>query len=388
MNRLTSRREFLKHAAVCGAAAAGLGHAPRAGAAGKDPPKAPDHTLTVIAGKPRERGREYGRKFKEPIRSFLQKEIFDKFTTPSASRDDLLRYAGACGKAVKDYSPLVHDELEGIAEGTGLSLDEVVLITLHEEAGKKGILPKVEHCTALAAGPPDTSDGNTYVGQNWDWMESVYGLSQMLHWKRPEGPSLLAYSYPGLWVGAGLNSAGVALCWTWGDTRGIKGPRVGIPSYVLIAQMLYQDTLKGALEEAKRAKHAGWFTFVLGDAKGNLANVEGTPEKQVIETMRGHVARADFASRGVLGTPEGKPLKLHPQCQRMCDLLAAGKGKLDRATLQGYFGDHESTVCKHPGAEGGFTIDSMLFNTTTREAYVSRGPGCSGRWKRFTFEEK
>ena len=63
----------------------------------------------------------------------------------------------------------------------------------------------------------------------------------------------------------GLNSAGLALCWTWGDGMGIKSPRVGIPAYVLIAQMLYQDSLDAALEEVQRATHAGWFAFVLAD---------------------------------------------------------------------------------------------------------------------------
>jgi hypothetical protein len=189
-------------------------------------------------------------------------------------------------------------------------------------------------------------------------------------------------------VGAGLNSAGIALCWTWGDQRGIKGPRVGIPSYVLIAQMLYQDSLKGAVEEARRATHAGWFTFVLADGKGELANVEGTPEKLAVEMNQGHLARADFGSREITNTPKDQPVKYHPQCQRMCDLLAGARGKLDRATLQGFFGDHQGTICKHLGYKGGYTIDSMLFNCTTKEAYVSRGPGCSGRWKHFTFEEK
>jgi isopenicillin-N N-acyltransferase-like protein len=355
----------------------------------------PDHTLTVISGKPRQRGKQYGRKFKDPIHAFLDKEIY-QVCTKHASRDKLLRYAGQCTKAVKEYSPTIAEELEGIAEGAGLKLEEAVLLTLHEETAghKDGALPPVEHCTALAAGPPDTRDGNTYVGQNWDWMASVYGLSSMLLWKRPEGPSLLAYSYPGLWVGAGLNSAGIALCWSWGDGLGIKGPRVGIPSYVLIAQMLYQDTLAGALDEARRARHAGWFNFVLADAKGRVATVEGTPEKLVVQTHRGHTARASYACREILGGPKDKPLKLHPQCRRMFDLLAGSEGKLDKPTLQGFFADHKSTICKHPGFKrggginesGGFTVDSMLFNCTTREAHVSRGPGCSGRWKTFTFE--
>jgi isopenicillin-N N-acyltransferase-like protein len=376
-----SRREFLTQLVACGAV--GRGHVGGFGAAAASEPSAVgDPTLTVIAGGPQERGRRYGRAFKDAIAAFLDREIYQKFTKKPSPKDEMLHYAGRCSKAIQDYSSLIMDELEGMAEGSGLRLEEVILITLHEEIGKRGVLPRVEHCTALAAGPPETRDGHTYVGQNWDWMESVRGLSSVLLWERPEGPSLLAYSYPGLWVGAGLNSAGVALCWTWGDRRGIPGPRVGIPSYVLIAQMLYQDTLNAAIEEARRARHAGWFTFVLADATGRLVNVEGTPERRAAEEARGHLARADFGSREITDTPAGRPVKYHPQCRRMYDLLAGGAGRLDRRTLQGFFGDHESTICKHDG-----TLDSMLFDCTERKAYVSRGPGCSGRWKTFGFHQ-
>ena len=49
----------------------------------------------------------------------------------------------------------------------------------------------------------------------------------------------------------------------------------------------------------------------------------------------------------------------------MFDLLAGRQGKLDRPTLEGFFADHGSGICKHPG-KGGFTVDSMLFGTATR----------------------
>jgi isopenicillin-N N-acyltransferase-like protein len=269
-----------------------------------------------------------------------------------------------------------------MAEGSSRRIEELVLITLHEELYHRGVLPSVDHCTALAAGPPDTADGHTYVGQTWDWMTSVYGLSSILLWQRTEGPSLLAYAYPGLRVGAGLNSAGIALCWTSTAGQGIPGPRVGIPSYVLIAQMLYQDTLDGARSEARRAVQAGWFTFVLADGEGRLVNVEGSPRELVVEPGRGHLARVGYGTREMTHTAAGQVVQNHPQCRRMNELLDGARGKLDRAMLQGFFGDHRSTICKHFG-----TLDAMLFDTTARTAYVSRGPGCSGRWKRFGFED-
>jgi hypothetical protein len=276
-----------------------------------------------------------------------------------------------------------------MAEGSGLRLEEIVLATQHEEYYHRGVLPAISHCTAIAVGPPDTTDGDTYVGQSWDWFNDVFGWSAMLLWKRKEGPSVLAYSYPGLWVSAGLNSAGVALCWTSTDgLAGAPGPRIGIPTYVLIAHMLYQPSLAAAVEEARRAEPAGWFTFLLADKSGRLVNVESSPRQKVVEFYKGHVARTYYGTRQMTGTPEGMPVKFHPQVQRMYDLLEGSAGRLDRAKLQGFYGDHQSTICKHYNGSpaGGSTLDVMLFNTTAREAFITRGPACQPHWQKLTFE--
>jgi isopenicillin-N N-acyltransferase-like protein len=263
-----------------------------------------------------------------------------------------------------------------MAEGTGLGLEEIVLLTLHEELWHKGVIPASDHCTTLVAGPPDTKDGRTYAGQTWDWPASMSGLSSVLHWKRSEGPGVLAYSYPGLWIGAGLNAKGVALCWNSGSGPGaeIRGPRVGVPSYVIIAQMLYQETLKAAIEEARRARNAGWFVFSLGDGTGQLATVWGSPKEVETETGRGHLSSGLF---------EKNKDWAGGQQRRMLDLLGGSKGKLAQEDLKVFLGDHASTICKHPG-----TVDALLFSCTDRKAYVTRGPACSAGWKTFTFDDK
>ena len=69
----------------------------------------------------------------------------------------------------------------------------------------------------------------------------------------------------------------------------------------------------------------------------------------MIQRPRGHTARASYACREILGGASDQPLQLHPQCQRMFDLLARGKGKLDPPMIKGFFADHQSTICKHPG---------------------------------------
>jgi hypothetical protein len=214
-------------------------------------------------------------------------------------------------------------------------------------------------------------------------MESVFGLSRIVQWRREEGPSLLAYGYPGLWTGAGLNSAGVALTWT---SAGIGdhalGVRVGVPSYAMLTHLLYQESLDAAIEQAKRNKHAGWFTFVLGDANGDLLNIEGSPEGIAIERAKGKLFRVGYGSRKMSNTPADRPVALHARCRKMDELVAPASGKVDVATMQRFFADPKCEI-----SVGKPTIDMMVFDTTSRHAYLSRGPSYHVDWRKFTFNE-
>src|SRR5262245_30960929 len=96
MNDAIPRRQFLGQAMLGGAALTLSIHG-RA-----EPKNAPEYSLTVISGKPRERGRRYGERYKSDIRSMIDREIYKRLVkTTHPTRDDLLRYAGACAKEIK-----------------------------------------------------------------------------------------------------------------------------------------------------------------------------------------------------------------------------------------------------------------------------------------------
>jgi hypothetical protein len=377
MNRslYLDRRTFLRRG-VAGATALAMSRI----AFADEGPRASEHTLTEISGNPRERGRQYGEKFQGAIGEFVDRQIYDAFAGEPAVKEAMLRYAGKCLKPIKELSPIVLDEMEGMAEGSGRKLEELVLLSLHEELYHRGAIPSVDHCHVVAAGPPATI-ADAYVGQTWDWMASVYGLSSMLLWKRPEGPSLLAYSYPGLWVGAGLNSAGIAHCWTsaFNDKDKNPGPRVGVPSYAMIAHLLYQETLEAVAEEARRDKHAGWFTFVFADGEGNLLNVEGSPSGVAVEQSRGIMVRHQYGSRRMSGAGQDDPIPLLGSSPFLVEQLEARRGKLEATDLQG-------ALCHENVGKG--ALDIMLFNTTRREAHLARGPGPAARWRTFRFPQE
>ena len=95
---MLTRRGFIQRGAI-GIAALGLGARQEAASL--------EHGLTVISGKPRERGKQYGTQFKDAIRGFLQKEIYASFIEKPNAKEAMVRYAAACGKAIREYSPLI-----------------------------------------------------------------------------------------------------------------------------------------------------------------------------------------------------------------------------------------------------------------------------------------
>lgn len=375
---MTTRRDFLRSGVAALGAMSGLpmalgGDETAAGVA-------PFPEALLISGRPRERGRAYGEQCQSEIRRFLDAEIYGVFEKKVFDRDDLLRYADACFKVIQDECPIIADEMEGMAEGSGLTVEEHVLITLHEELYHRGVLPPVPHCTAIAVGPPETR-GETYVAQTWDWMPTVAGMSRVLEWRRDEGPSLLAYAFPGLWVGAGMNSSGIAFTWTaakLGEKQ--QMPRIGLPAYVLLTHLLYQPSLDAVADAAARNRHAGWFTFVFGDGTGRLLNVEGSPEEVACEETTGRLVRVGYGSRQMLASTDPQGTSRHPRCVTVDALLDQTRGATDLAAMQQNLGDPARGICV-----GKATIDMMIYNTTDRTAYLSRGAEYGIEWREFRF---
>jgi hypothetical protein len=347
----------------------------------------------VISGSARERGKTYGKHFRAGIHEFLNEEIYAAFVGKSATKEELFAYAEACAAVTRKSCPMVAEEIAGIAEGAGLQFNEVMLIQLHEELYHRAPLPQLGdhgHCTVAAVGPKDSSDKHAYLGQTWDWMTSVAGKSQLTEWRRGIGGlDVLAYGFPGMPFGAGMNEKGVAFCWTSAALR-LKGksPRIGVPSYALITHLLNQKKIESVISEAKRIQNAGWFTFVFNDAKGNIVNIEGSPAGVVVERSNERMVRADY------GTPEKQAemkaiFEWQPAARVpvLCNLLEGTAGQNGRATIQKYLENpkYKISTAGHPR---NVSIDVMLFDTTAKKAYVTRGPEYGIEWREFGFGRK
>ena len=190
------------------------------------------YTRTRIEGKPRDRGRQYGKHFHDGIRVFLDKEILRPFVGKPSTKDDMLRYAGACGQEVQEvHARSFTTSWRASPKDPALRLEETGPHHLARGVVSQGGAaegPALHRGRRRPAGHGRRAASSARPGTGWRPSSACPAC-----WtgSGPEGPSLLAYAFPGLWAGAGLNSAGLALCWT-SAALGEKGQgaRVGIPS--------------------------------------------------------------------------------------------------------------------------------------------------------------
>lgn len=341
----------------------------------------PRHTLITLEGTPRHCGRAYGESQAEAIQGFLRLEV-----TPNSQR---LRFAQRCWARLGQWEKPVVEFALGMAEGCGLSPIEITLLLLHEEIGH------IKRCTAFGATASGSRDGHPIIGQNWDWSPSLYPWSSLVRLRPDTAPATLTYAYSGLWSAAGLNEHGLSLVWTSSGLFPRIPPRVGIPTYALIAGILTRTNCKEALELLKDTEHAGCFIFFLADARGEVWVVEGSPGR--FETARCHdvIGRANhyecprscWLTRQKLPRPTVKK-NTSVRAERMAELLQQHRGKIDSKVAEAMLCDHGVrpgfNICQHlvPG-RASMTLDSFYILPARKELRIARGLPCRHRYRRY-----
>ncbi len=337
--------------------------------------------LTELRGTARECGCGYGSSQAEAIGIFLHQQL-----QPDSLR---LAYAERCGKILQGWEKPVFEFVQGMAEGSGRSLQEIVLVLLHEE------ICHVHTCTGIGAQGKGTPDGSAVIGQNWDWDSSLYPWSGLLRLHTDSMPATLTYTYPGLWAAAGMNEHGLSLVWTSSGLYPVVPSDVGVPTYALIAGILARRTCREAITLLQNTQNAGAFIFFLADAAGEVWVVEGLPGKvRPIECVD-WIARANhFESEEMRSlSHQDVPPKLNAnslsRATRMASLAKAHCGQIDGEKAATFLSDHGVApglnICQHPAHPGnGFTLDSFYLLPSRRQMWMARGVPCRHIYEKFS----
>ena len=344
-----------------------------------------------VSGTAHDTGFQQGEMFKADIERIVEQfyQIYDGF---KLSKDQVLRRAMRYVPFIEDYSPEIAEEMKGIAEGSGKDLAEVAMIVAYYEIYDR--VAFTSGCTSLGVSPQYTKDNEAYVAQNWDDDVNWYwdgDMPRLLKKRRKTGPDVLAYTYPGMPAGAGMNSYGIGLCW---NTMHCEKSKVGVPTYVILTEVLHQKRIDDALGAILRVERAESFNYVMGSKEGEIYNVEANPEIydiQYVETCMGHanhfVSKKIPVKKDIIVDMIPDTIVRH---NRMNKLLNMKAGEIELKECMTILSDHvnyPNSICRHyiPGEKFEMkTFDSIVLALSKGEMWLAHGNPCETEYKKYT----
>ena len=303
--------------------------------------------------------------------------------------------AGDRAYTEKHY-PAILEEMQGICDGFGLSLDTLFAYMHCAVVSDLGMMAErqPEGCTSFAVADPEHG---AVVAKNRDYRPEHIPIQRVFHhsdpaWGAREVLCLGSLGSPGNFS-SGINSDGLAVTDTNSRTT---DHGVGMHRYFLLTWLLVHcASVDEALDRILGMPHVGGGLLILGDAAGTVAAVELGHRKVGHERkVRGRVGRANhFVTETMaaanLRAPDSEAQACHSDSRhpRLQELLAQAPtpfGLADAAEIASHHGAAGSAgFCRHGDPDLGNTISCALYATRPRSLTFTAGTPCQGDWRRF-----
>jgi isopenicillin-N N-acyltransferase-like protein len=347
-----------------------------------------NRTLPIleIRGSAFERGRQQGEGARTQIvnalaryREVIPKAIQLPWEAASREARKFLPYA-------EEAFPKFLDELRGLAQGSGVSFEEVWTLNCYE--GLTEVRQQVWGCTCLAVRDDQTSNGHVLLAHNEDWnsvdRDSVY----LVRAQPDDGPAFLGMTYGPALVNIGLNAEGVGVAIN--SVYPTDG-RVGVPRILCSRAVLEARTIGQAIRACVPKLRAGGYSYLLADAHGELYSIETSAtthdmtygqEGWLVHTN--HYLSPKMQAIEEAGTYSSSNVRLN----RARRLLQAQLGAVTIESLQALLRDHvnfPNSICVHedpedPPHEREMTLASLVMDLTEGVMWAAPGPPCEGEY--------
>ncbi|MBW2275594.1 MAG: hypothetical protein JRG96_20225 [Deltaproteobacteria bacterium] len=282
----------------------------------------------LLRGSPRQLGAEHGRAFRADIRRYTDERVHlasnGSWAGREATREDTLALAEAMLPAHRAYAPDLCEEMEAMAEASGLSAAEGVVVGgftdfVDAVRARTGAAYDEDNCTAVLV-PDALAEGHGYLAQTWDMHDSATEHVVLLEIVSESGPSAFVYSTVGCLGQIGLNDSGIAI--GINNLAAATG-RIGVTWPFVVRKALQQTDIEAALACVVDAELAGAHNYLLLDGQGRGYNVEAMPDCRSVTKLEdaplahtNHCLAADARGEEAARPPE---------------LLESSEGRLERA---------------------------------------------------------
>ena len=232
----------------------------------------------TLTGTPYERGMQYGTACKEEIALSMRsyEALFQRRRNMSWQQARVLsrQYLPSIRELDESYI----DEMQGIADGAGVSFEDILVINSRTELLYCELPVEAEapqECTAFSLIAPATADDTVIAGQNWDY--ALLQRKAVVIVRIPgEGdrPTLLFFPEAGMIGGKGCNNAGLSL--TLNALRS-KEYGIGLPVHIRMRRILECTTLNKAYEVAVKGEIPAPANLIITHKDGLALGVELSP---------------------------------------------------------------------------------------------------------------
>ena len=361
-----------------------------------------------VSGDADNRSRQYGAAVAEEIHR--TKAGYERaFAEKGISWQQAIELARGFVDDVVAWRPDLITEIEGIAEGSGFTTDDIFTINCRTEilwsaavmdAAGRGGSPRGE-CSSFALTPQNNLGRGTLVGQNWDWLEVLSDTIVVLEVEREHGPNYVTVVEAGLLAKTTLTEAGIALAINT-LLSSLDGTPGGIPFHFLIRAIADHTNIPEVLDMLSSVTRASSGNYVVGNAEGEVMNIETAPggAKNVFPTAATNpgVLHTNHFQHDIADGVDLAPTQMQDSFLRLEQIEMLIATKADQLTvdaIQQALADHTgypSSVCCHPDtvdtpSDRWQTLAGIIMEPATGVMHLAEGSPCAKPWTTLDYSE-
>jgi isopenicillin-N N-acyltransferase-like protein len=346
------------------------------GAAQDGPSEPAEYPLYRASGTHRELGRQHGELAARQIKAHIE----TMRARPKLSEEQFRRRVAQFQPMFERYCPHLLDEMRGLAEGAGVTLEEAMLCSIRGELGSA----PAGGCTTYAIGRNGAAGHDVIAGQNADMGSRMIPLAYVLHLQPENKPEVLIWTFGGMLGYHGMNSAGVAHF-----SNALSGgprPQFGMPEYVYERLMLECSSTEQVIDVLRKLPLASNENFMICDRQGNIANAEATTAGPEVlrDQGAGYLAHTNHFLCDRYSTAENLKRSLAdsaPRQKRINALIKSRYGSIEVDDIKRFLSDHSgypASICRH-GSDMQ-TVASMISEPARRRMHIALGNPCQHRY--------
>ena len=356
--------------------------------------------VITVKGTPFECGQQHGAQAGKLVRQnvdlyfSLWKEML------GMDRPEILDKCRRFVTPIGEYDADILEELQGLARGSDLSLEEVIALNVRYELiwGAR-VARQMVHggCTSATALPEVTRDRHTIIGQNWDMAPVHFAQGIILTIEQAGKPKIVLSTEAGIIGMKGMNSAGLGVCVNCLVSSHDRF-EPSTPFLLLLRGALNAENFTRSMKAVLGTRTAVSGNILIACREGEAIDLEVTPEEVGTVHAEGGLLthsnhflaftnRADFNDLFKPFAPS-TIFRYH----RARRLLEANRSEIDIDDFRRVFSDHVSypdSICWHTNPVDDElsrvkTISSVIMDLEEAAMYVTEGNPCRHDYVKLT----